>query len=721
MRCVPQRPACFLATFAFCFATATGCSPQPEYPEPQCTVPRDDPRFEEIEVSCDGVDNDCDGRTDVLIPVAANRCETDGKGACRVGHMRCHAGKRQCLVPVRTREAHDGVDNDCDGVIDDVVAGLDVEVRLRVMVPPNVWDDSPEVVAAMRLQLEQQGLPYDADASSDDWPVGFARLDDYSVAVIPGYVAGSITPAQTERLRKWVKRGGVLIMFRVLKTTGQDHVLALAGIASEKRRTTINWLRMHDAPINAWLDSHEEREVLFNQEGSQNPAHLYLPISGAGVTTVAEGIDGTVSRGAAAIRRGLGHGAVYTFGFDLLGFHPARCYVNCFDPGRDILGLLLKGALREATRGHYAVEHTVPGPEPGVFVASHDIDAPDAFWQGPWGKPGALQMAEMERAEGISASYFVTSDYVAGYWRPGLVRELCHRGQCPDAGHSVQHFDWGEFPVGACDVNRKTYKPEKPTLCGEIIVNLKELITAAGAIHLPLVAWRTPYLESHPRQFEYLAAAGVRYDSSLGIGDVRTNLPFLAKSFPYHQHDLFRGQHLFVFPVVLEDGIGWYEGDVEMRKELHKGTWAQFKSRWVNTMVRNAGNSAWTVMLVHPSYGIGEGVGFENVAVKVAATRFGIRLAKQLGLRIERLSTLGRFWEGRHAARIEARYIEGEGYVGKVFTGDKYASGYTLEFGDNITRFRCPEAGPASVVGKRVTFDKPLLPGRIYHFRADVQ
>ena len=39
------------------------------------------------------------------------------------------------------------------------------------------------------------------------------------------------------------------------------------------------------------------------------------------------------------------------------------------------------------------------------------------------------------------------------------------------------------------------------------------------------VAWRSPYLAVNPGQYDALAAAGVSYDSSYAVGDLKSNLP----------------------------------------------------------------------------------------------------------------------------------------------------------------------------------------------------
>jgi Notch-like protein len=78
---------------------------------------------------CDGLDNNCDGAVDEGNPGGGAPCDTGLRGVCAAGTLACAEGGLRCVQSVQaSAERCDGLDNDCSGVADDTPDGFVLSV-----------------------------------------------------------------------------------------------------------------------------------------------------------------------------------------------------------------------------------------------------------------------------------------------------------------------------------------------------------------------------------------------------------------------------------------------------------------------------------------------------------------------------------------------------------------------------------------------------------------
>ena len=93
---------------------------------------------------CNGHDDNCDGVVDESY--LSESCLSGALGICQVGFTQCEEGRVTCRSPLPEEESCDGLDNDCDGAIDESLT-------------PPLTPLTQGVCAGQRQQCEGQATP----------------------------------------------------------------------------------------------------------------------------------------------------------------------------------------------------------------------------------------------------------------------------------------------------------------------------------------------------------------------------------------------------------------------------------------------------------------------------------------------------------------------------------------------------------------------------------
>ncbi|MDC3984848.1 MopE-related protein [Polyangium jinanense] len=143
-----------------------------------CNAFPDEPGVE----TCNGIDDNCDGTTDNGVPGVGDACMTGLPGICGPGMQVCGAGGIACMpdvAPGSTPEVcGDGVDQDCDGAVDNGCLdsdgdGIGDEVEVANGTDPNDADSDDDGVSdgeepQWNVDTDGDGLINALDPDSDD-------------------------------------------------------------------------------------------------------------------------------------------------------------------------------------------------------------------------------------------------------------------------------------------------------------------------------------------------------------------------------------------------------------------------------------------------------------------------------------------------------------------------------------------------------------------------
>lgn len=140
-----------------------------------CTAPEPG-----IEV-CDGKDNDCDGLVDNIASVACYSASpnTAALGVCHGGSQRCVGGMLSCFGEVTPKaEECNGLDDDCDGQIDEGLAQDDIEVVFIVDMSVSMTTYMGDIQTATNEYTGRNALVVAPTLDYDFYPAVYADFPD---------------------------------------------------------------------------------------------------------------------------------------------------------------------------------------------------------------------------------------------------------------------------------------------------------------------------------------------------------------------------------------------------------------------------------------------------------------------------------------------------------------------------------------------------------------
>ena len=493
----------------------------------------------------------------------------------------------------------------------------------------------------------------------------------------------AFTAAELVQLKQWVEAGGILISPAVTSVNNNTDATAAArdlfGISASsqnKNRYRLLWAEDHygDKELE-YIDEPEERTTSLGQgkklTGESIKTFAYTLTDDANADIMARFDDGTN----AVIRRPLGKGTVYLFGYlwrDVVqraqlnkDFEAQRINSNAFEPSADMTSLFIRSAYTKSRRVS-VWKFTIPAGYESLIIPTHDCDSRTAY-------DSMFYMSEYERDLKLKAHYFLTvhyfrdSPYLSAFYddiTKQKSRLLLLDGHTVGS-HSICHYpDFSvtdRFPLTI--VTREEYAATTHhtndgsanglstggSTWAEVVLS-KQIIEEDHGNHVR--SFRTGHLCMNNNIPEAEQMGGYDFASCFAAGDVLSQFPYRERLGRSWDGD-FNG--------VLEMPL--HISDVISANPINENNWMEKPAMWHEVQGKLQGNYAPAILLIHP-----------NRKWKMLAEKMLVEMTDLTRVGMYNFEDFGDFWNARRDLTFDYGYDEESGTLELFLTNEDVAA-----------------------------------------------
>ena len=482
----------------------------------------------------------------------------------------------------------------------------------------------------------------------------------------------AFTAAELVQLKQWVEDGGILISPALTSVNSNTDATAatrdLFGVSASsqnKNRYRLLWSSDHyeDKELE-YIDQPEERTTSLGQgkklTGESIKTFAYTLTDDANADILARFDDGTN----AVIRRQLGEGTVYLFGYlwrDVIqrsqlnkDFEAQRINTNAFEPSADMTSLFLRSAYTKNRRVS-VWKFTIPAGYESLIIPTHDCDSRTAY-------DSMFYMSEYERDLKVKAHYFLTvhyfrdAPYLSAFYddiTKQKSRLLIQDGHTVGS-HSICHYpDFSitdRFPLTIVtreEYAATTHHTDNGSATGlstggstwaEVVLS-KQIIEEDHGNHVR--SFRTGHLCMNNNIPEAEKIGGYDFASCFAAGDVLSQFPYRERLGRSWDGD-FNG--------VLEMPL--HISDVISANPINEKNWVEKPAMWHEVQGKLQGNYAPAILLIHP-----------NRKWKMLAEKMLVEMTDLTRVGIYSFEDFGDFWNARRDLTFDYGYDEKTGIL----------------------------------------------------------